>query len=399
MNTLPTTTEHGKKPSSSDESRPGFRTKTISMRLTPDEAVELESAAERAGKQPSEWLRETALAAARERPSDPIELLLAEVWAVHHTLLSLFHAGAQATAEGKPSLPESVHKIRDSADRKKLEQARRMLADFLGQRSERGRRRAMNLRRILLIVARLLAFAAIAQAVKTWIFCRSSWTPIERHYLSAYFWSSIPVTGQVTRVMDFASTADRRVKLTYAFAPYEAFFVVFRDPAPAVHPVALSRGGEVIPLSSDTMVDEKRSGLVLRTAIPSTCTVRLSDGRESQVTVNPATVTETIGNWTLGFPPNWGGPAKVNVPELKSWTDFNDSGMRYFSGTATYRTTLHIDAKQLIPRHEPWLNLGPVYEVARIRVNGTWLTTLWKQPHSARIAATSIRATTLLRPT
>jgi hypothetical protein len=133
MNTFQTTTEQAKKPSSSDESKPGFRTKTISMRLTPDEVAELESAAQRAGKQPSEWLRETALNAARERPSDPIELLLAEVWATRNALLNLFHAGAQATTEKKPLLPESVLKIRDRTDAKKLEQARQMLADFLGR--------------------------------------------------------------------------------------------------------------------------------------------------------------------------------------------------------------------------------------------------------------------------
>lgn len=136
MNTFQTTTEQAKKPSSSDESKPGFRTKTISTRLTPYELAEVESAAQRASKQPSEWLREMALTAARERASDPIELLLAEVWAVRHTLLSLFHAGAQATAEGKPLLPESVLKSRDRADAKKFEQSRKMLADFLGQRTE-----------------------------------------------------------------------------------------------------------------------------------------------------------------------------------------------------------------------------------------------------------------------
>jgi len=138
MNTFPTTTEQAKKPSSSGESKPGFRTKTISMRLTAEEVAEVESAAERSGKQPSEWLRETALTTARERPSDPLELLLAEVWAVRHTLLSLFHVGAQATAEGKPLLPESVLKIRDSADRKKLEQARQMIDDFLSKRPQEG---------------------------------------------------------------------------------------------------------------------------------------------------------------------------------------------------------------------------------------------------------------------
>ena len=136
MNTFQTTAEQANKPATGDESKPGFRTKTISMRLTPGEVAEVESAAQRAGKQPSEWLRETALTTARERPSDPIELLLAEVWATRNALLNLFHAGAQATAEGKPLLPESVLKIRDRADAKKLEQARQMLADFLRQRTE-----------------------------------------------------------------------------------------------------------------------------------------------------------------------------------------------------------------------------------------------------------------------
>jgi hypothetical protein len=56
----------------------------------------------------------------------------------------------------------------------------------------------MSPRRILLIVARLVAFAAIAQAVTIWIFCRSSWTPIERHYLSPYVWSSLPILGPST---------------------------------------------------------------------------------------------------------------------------------------------------------------------------------------------------------
>jgi hypothetical protein len=56
----------------------------------------------------------------------------------------------------------------------------------------------MNHRRVLLICARLLAFAAIAQAVAFGIFSRSISTPIERHYLSAYFWSSLPIIGPST---------------------------------------------------------------------------------------------------------------------------------------------------------------------------------------------------------
>jgi len=133
MNSFQTTIAQANKPSTSDESKPGFRTKTISTRLTPDELAEVESAAERAGKPLSEWLREMAMAASRRRSADPVELVLAEIWAVRYSLLTLFHAGAQATAESKPLLPESVLKIRDRADARKLEQARQMLADFVSR--------------------------------------------------------------------------------------------------------------------------------------------------------------------------------------------------------------------------------------------------------------------------
>jgi hypothetical protein len=138
VNTSDVTTEQANKASSSDDSKPGFRTKTIATRLTADELAQVESAAEQAGKPLSEWLRAMALTAAKQRPSDPVELLLAEVWAVRYALLSLFHAGAQATAEGKPLLPESVLKIRDKTDREKLERAQKMLADFLAQRARKG---------------------------------------------------------------------------------------------------------------------------------------------------------------------------------------------------------------------------------------------------------------------
>lgn len=133
MNASQTAAVQANKSSSSDENKAGFRTKTVSTRLTPDELAQVESAAEQSGKPLSEWLRETVLTATKQQAADPIELLLAEVWAVRYALLGLFHAGAQATAEGKPLLPESVLKIRDKTDREKVEQARRMLADFLAR--------------------------------------------------------------------------------------------------------------------------------------------------------------------------------------------------------------------------------------------------------------------------
>lgn len=114
-----------------DEAGPGFRTKTIATRLTPAELAEVEATAENAGQSLAEWLRRTALQAARQRPADPIELLLAEVWALRYTLLNLFHSNAKEASEGKQLLPDSIVKIRDQADAAKLQKAHKILADFL----------------------------------------------------------------------------------------------------------------------------------------------------------------------------------------------------------------------------------------------------------------------------
>jgi hypothetical protein len=53
-------------------------------------------------------------------------------------LLNLFHATALANAEGKHLLPDSVVKIRDQADARKLESARKLMADFLAHGGVQG---------------------------------------------------------------------------------------------------------------------------------------------------------------------------------------------------------------------------------------------------------------------
>ena len=113
-----------------EEPKPGFRTKTAATRLTPGELAEIESAAEGVGQVLSEWLRETALRAARQRPADQAELVLTEVCAVRYTLLNLFYAATMAASEGKQLLPDSIIKIRDQAEASKRQQARKLLDDF-----------------------------------------------------------------------------------------------------------------------------------------------------------------------------------------------------------------------------------------------------------------------------
>ena len=113
--------------------RNAFRTKTVGTRLSVAELEQVEAAAKRAGKTLAEWLREMALREARQRAADPNELLLSELAATRYMLLNLFHATALAQSEGRQLLPESVLKIRETADARKLAQARKMLQEFFAE--------------------------------------------------------------------------------------------------------------------------------------------------------------------------------------------------------------------------------------------------------------------------
>ena len=125
-------------PLPSADARTILRAKTVATRLSIEELEEVESAAKRDGKTLAEWLRATVLREARQRPADPVELILAELSATRSMLLNCFLLTAQAGAEGKQLLPETVLKIRDKAAALKLQIARKMLQDFFSQEGQNG---------------------------------------------------------------------------------------------------------------------------------------------------------------------------------------------------------------------------------------------------------------------
>jgi hypothetical protein len=77
-----------------------------------------------------------------------------------------------------------------------------------------------------------------------------------------------------------------------------------------------------------------------------------------------------------------GGPTQAEFPELISWTQRPEEGIKYYSGTATYRKTFDLsDAAGTGPKSkELFLDLGNVKEVAEVRLNGKKLGILWCNP-------------------
>ena len=161
-----------------------------------------------------------------------------------------------------------------------------------------------------------------------------------------------PVTGDATRAMLYERTCDGRTSMSVSLAPYEAFFAVFRRPA-TLHITQLQQDGQAVPFSDDTMAAEENSQLVLRTSIPGAYSATLSNGRKVNVEIPAAAPQLLNAGWTLDFPPNWGAPAHVDVPTLKSWTEFADPGIRYYSGTATLSNQYAHRSKSACSRTRP----------------------------------------------
>ena len=95
------------------------------------------------------------------------------------------------------------------------------------------------------------------------------------------------------------------------------------------------------------------------------------------------------GPWDLQFAPNGGAPKRVTLEKLISWSEHNDSGVRYYSGHATYQTTFRWNPTPSAPgqlESVVYLDLGKVAVMAEVKLNGQDLGVLWKPPF--RVAVT-----------
>ena len=103
---------------------------------------------------------------------------------------------------------------------------------------------------------------------------------------------------------------------------------------------------------------------------------------------NPSKETQTtaIGSaWKLSFPENWGAPSSIELDKLISWTEHEDKGINYFSGTATYENSFTVSKEFIDGKKAINIDLGEVYDVAEILVNGKSAGILWTKPYQLNV--------------
>jgi len=94
-------------------------------------------------------------------------------------------------------------------------------------------------------------------------------------------------------------------------------------------------------------------------------------------------VEQLAGPWQVEFQAERGAPASAVFDDLIDFRDSPDPGIRYFSGIATYKKEVQIPVN--ISDKELWIDLGQVFNLAEVWVNGQIAGTAWKPPFRVKI--------------
>ncbi|MBK7131926.1 MAG: glycoside hydrolase [Bacteroidales bacterium] len=105
----------------------------------------------------------------------------------------------------------------------------------------------------------------------------------------------------------------------------------------------------------------------------------------TKVLSNPVSTAEIKGPWEIYFPSGLGAPEKITTDTLKSWTENSDEGIKFFSGTASYRCSFVASGLFMDKGTRYLLDLGRVGDIAEVIINGYNAGLVWKDPFTADI--------------
>jgi hypothetical protein len=202
-----------------------------------------------------------------------------------------------------------------------------------------------------------------------------------------------PETGTIQKLALY-DNQDESTRIPLKLEPHGSLFVIFREPAQQ-HIVSLNfEKNRIFPMAENGIRTEEyfdiqadgseMSGIVNREG---QYTFTFDNGGKEVLHVNDIPPSFDItGSWSIDFPPGWGAPDQTTFPELISWTDSDQEGIRYFSGIATYNKEFDIPLDSLDDDLVILLDLGRVREVADVYLNGEKLQILWNPPYQLDIS-------------
>lgn len=181
-----------------------------------------------------------------------------------------------------------------------------------------------------------------------------------------------PVSGKILPVNIYDDNK-RQISIPITLAPFQSYFVVFKNKPPAFHYKRLTGSQDYPPLISYT-----KAGTEILTNGEFEL---LSDKGKQQLKVaNDSFLLE--GAWNLSFQKGWGAPDMATFSKLASWTKSETSGIKYFSGIVTYDKTFQYKEAMASEKERLYLDLGDLSKIAEVWLNGHSLGISWAKPYT-----------------
>ena len=196
-------------------------------------------------------------------------------------------------------------------------------------------------------------------------------------------------TGEIRRGIPFEEK-EGRTTVPLRLEPYGSVFVLFRERA-ASPVISVRKDGQPVivtgaarDFSGAAQVFVQDGSTEFQTGAPGRYELTGPRGRVAHVSVAPLPDPVTLADgWTLLAPLkelDSSATRPLPVPALKSWTEFDDPKLKYFSGTLEYTREIDLDSTRPGAGLHLWLDLGEVHELAEVELNGQKLGILWKPP-------------------
>lgn len=181
---------------------------------------------------------------------------------------------------------------------------------------------------------------------------------------------SLPLLSADARFVVLSNKPQIKVTIDTVFVNTTDTTMICTSDSTEVHPVdSLVSAGHFDTSASSAQRKLSDQGISLR------------DQQNSVAEPVEATTIQTVtSTWQVHFDQKNGGTADEEFPELVSWTRKENPIVKYFSGTAIYKTTVTIDSTQLATSARIFIDLGVVKNIADLSINGTPAGVLWKAP-------------------
>jgi len=202
---------------------------------------------------------------------------------------------------------------------------------------------------------------------------------------SAQFTASFRVAGMQPELWDAETGAiqfaplwrenDGRTEVNLTLGAAKSVFVVFRAKSAKTDRLASIESAGDWKLSSDA---KGRAVISATTNVSGTAV--FASGKRVAFELKPTAAIPVAGAWNVDLAPAVGVKKQIQLTSLKSLSESEDAAVKYFSGTATYHTTVNVDAVLLSAGKRVELDLGDVRDLITVRVNGKSIGVIWHPP-------------------